>query len=82
MNLPYRTTETEGDDYHVTNHGTIVTITPLTQDAADWIDENVATEDWQWMGGALAIEPRYAGELLYGMQEDGLTSNVRVECNA
>lgn len=66
-------------DIEVQNHGSIVSLTPLTDAGRDWIDENVASEDWQWMGGSLNIEPRYAGELLYGAQEAGLAMNVEVQ---
>jgi hypothetical protein len=65
-------------DYEVSDHGSIWTIRPISDAARDWIDENVGAEDWQWMGGALAIEPRYAGDILFAMQEEGFTSNVEV----
>jgi hypothetical protein len=65
-------------DYYVENSGSIVTITPQSDAAKEWIDENVHTESWQWLGRALGVEARYAGDLLYGMQEAGLTSNVTV----
>lgn len=59
-------------DVQITNHYSIFTFLPLTDEAREWIDENVAYEDWQWSGGALAVEPRYAAELASGMQNDGL----------
>lgn len=68
------------NDFHVTDEGSIVLITPYSQDAKDWLENNIG-EDAMYFGPSLAVEHRYAGEILYGMQEDGLTSNVRVECN-
>lgn len=65
-------------DYTVTNHGSIVLIAPHSQAADEWLDENIG-DDAMWFGGALAVEPRYVGDILYGMQEAGLTSNVTVE---
>lgn len=65
-------------DYEVTDHGSIVAVLPLTDAARDWIDENIG-DDAMYFGPALAIEHRYAGDILYGMQEAGLTSNVTVE---
>jgi hypothetical protein len=28
-----------------------------------WIDENVVCEPWQWLGGALCVDRRYARDL-------------------
>lgn len=69
---------TDGNDIEYTNHGSIITMAPLTQAAADWVLENLP-DDAQTFGGAICIEPRYFGDIAYGAQEDGLTSNVRVE---
>jgi hypothetical protein len=66
------------NDLHYTNHGSIITMQPLTQAARDWIADHIP-EDAQTFGDAVCIEPRYFGEIAYGAQEDGLTSNVRVE---
>ncbi|USM11452.1 hypothetical protein vBCbaSRXM_7 [Citromicrobium phage vB_CbaS-RXM] len=65
-------------DHTVRNEGSIITITPHSAAARDWIAENV-DPDAHWFGPALCVEPRYAGELLYGMQEAGLESNITVE---
>jgi hypothetical protein len=45
----------------------------MTAAGRDWIDENVASEDWQWMGLSLAVDVRYVENLVEGMQEAGLT---------
>ncbi len=55
----------------ISHRGTIVTFTPLDDDARAWLDENVC--DAFWYGEGLAVEPRYAGELAWGAQEDGLS---------
>jgi hypothetical protein len=65
-------------DIHYTNHGSIITMQPLTEAARDWMAEHLP-EDAMGFGDSIAIEPRYFGEIAYGAQEDGLTSNVRVE---
>lgn len=44
---------------------------PLTCAATEWIEENVGGET-QWIGGALAVETRYAEDLALGMMADGL----------
>jgi len=56
-------------DVIVDNYGSIVGLAPMTQAARDWIEENVATESWQWLGGVLNVESRYAADLVVGMQE-------------
>ena len=53
-------------------HGSVVLIRPLTPGAREWIDQNVGPEPWQWMGGALACEPRYVADLVDGMIADGM----------
>jgi hypothetical protein len=51
------------DDFLFTDHGSIIAIVPLTKAAIKWIDENVVSEPWQWLGGALCVDPRYARDL-------------------
>lgn len=59
-------------DVSVANHGTLFTFTPLTERAKEWMEENVQSEPWQWLGNSLTVEHRYAGELANGMVEHGL----------
>lgn len=61
-------------DISVENHGSIFLFTPHTQQASDWISENVS-DDSQWFGNSLAVEARYAQDLANGMQSDGLNLN-------
>jgi hypothetical protein len=58
-------------DIQITNHGSIFLFAPLTNAASDWIDENV-DPGAQWLGGSLAVEPRYASDLANGMADAGL----------
>jgi hypothetical protein len=55
-------------DVQVENHGSIVLVRPLSDEAASWLHENT---DGTWWGGALAGEPRYVDDLLEGMLGDG-----------
>ena len=50
-------------DFLIADHGSIVSIMPMTQAALKWIDENVVSEPWQWLGGALCVDLRYARDL-------------------
>ena len=59
-------------DVRVNDQGSVVLLQPITEAASDWIDENIESEGWQWFGGALAVEHRYADAIIEGMQSDGL----------
>lgn len=52
--------------------GSVVGFTPRTAEGRDWIDENVQSEDWQWMGRTLWIDHRFAEDLTDGMADAGL----------
>jgi hypothetical protein len=59
-------------DVLVANGGTVFTFCPLTTRAKTWIDDNVQTESYHWLGNVLVVEYRYACGLALGMQQDGL----------
>jgi hypothetical protein len=50
-------------DFLIADHGSIISIMPISQAALKWIDENVVCEPWQWLGGALCVDRRYARDL-------------------
>jgi hypothetical protein len=58
-------------DVDLALHGSIDLLTPLTPEAQAWVKENIP-DDAQWFGGALAVEPRYAPDIVQGMIDDGL----------
>lgn len=58
-------------DIEVENHGTIFLLRPLTTAGQEWLNEHIP-EDAQTMGNAVACEPRYAIDIVVGMQRDGL----------
>lgn len=68
----------DGNDIEYTNHGSLITMAPLTPAASEWILENLPG-DAPMFGGQVCIEPRYFGDIAFGAQEAGLTSNVWVE---
>lgn len=59
-------------DVEVENHGSVFMFRPRTELAKEWVAAHVQLEDWQWMGGAFAVEHRYAGDLALGMIDAGL----------
>lgn len=58
-------------DVSIENHGSIMLFRLLTPAATEFVDEHVS-EDAQFFGGALCVEPRYAQDLAEGMIEAGL----------
>lgn len=58
-------------DVNVVNHGSLFAFELLTMEAREWVDQNVS-DDTQFFGGALMVEPRYALNLARGMQNAGL----------
>ena len=55
-------------DIQVENHGSIFLVKPLTNKAIKWLQENT---NGQWLGNALACEPRYIEDLVEGLYEEG-----------
>lgn len=62
----------EPSDFKVVNHGSIILFTPHTDEAKQWIDDNIS-DDAQFWGDSLVVEPRYAGPLANGIAGDGLS---------
>jgi len=60
-------------DVRIESHGSIVVVQPMTPAARTWLDANVSSEPWQWMGDGLCVDWRYATELAAGMMADGLS---------
>ena len=58
-------------DFLIADHGSIVSIMPISEAALKWIDENVVCEPWQWLGGALCVDRRYARYLTDGIAAAG-----------
>lgn len=55
------------------NHGSIATIHPNMDSFAefwDWVADNIGDDYIEWAGG-LAVEHRYAHDLLAGLEDDG-----------
>ena len=60
-------------DVHIINSGSIVTFYPCSKAAKDWLHENVAAEPFQWFGGNLCVEHRYADDLINALIAEGLS---------
>ena len=58
-------------DFQIADHGTVISIRPLNETASQWLDENVVSEPWQWVQGALCVEARFARDLLIEIEQAG-----------
>ena len=58
-------------DFIVENHGSIFLLRPVSPAASEWVSERIP-EDAQWFGDAVAVEHRYIGDIVDGIQNDGL----------
>src|SRR5437764_6123825 len=70
--MPYAQQTYPQADFRVTYHGTITTITPLSDACREWVEENVEIEPWQRFGTSIAIESRYVEQLAEAMIGEGL----------
>lgn len=57
--------------------GTVWLIEPLTECGKQWLEGEVYSEPWQWLGSALGVEWRCVSFLLEAAEEDGLTIKVK-----
>jgi hypothetical protein len=61
-------------DFCITYHGTVATLDVLSGAAREWVEENVQTEPWQWLGRSrVGIDPGYAEELRAALAEAGFS---------
>jgi hypothetical protein len=49
-------------DFLIADRGSIVSIMPMTQAEVDRRERRLS-EPWQWLGGALCVDRRYARDL-------------------
>jgi hypothetical protein len=60
-------------DFQIADHGSIISIKPVSEAARTWVDdENVVSEPWQWLGGALCVGIRCARDLIEEIAEADL----------
>jgi hypothetical protein len=60
-------------DFEFVEHGSICLLTPMTPAAHDWADEHIPRDATRWGVSSIVVEPRYAGDILRGVEADGLT---------
>ena len=60
-------------DFQIADYGSIISIQPLNGAARQWLYENVVSEPWQSVQGALCVEARFARDLIIEIEQAGLT---------
>lgn len=58
-------------DFHVNNCGSIVILNATTVAGIEWAQGHLPEDALRW-GNGYVIEPRYLGDILDGILEDGL----------
>lgn len=59
-------------DFIVENHGSIFLLRPLSEAAREWATKHIPEDAQNW-GDAVVVEHRYIGDIVAGIQADGLT---------
>jgi len=59
-------------DVLVCKAGTVFVFCPLTSAAKQWVEENVQSEPFQWLGDSLVVDHRFAWGLGQGLKDAGL----------
>jgi len=67
---------THPTDVLVSNHGSLWLVEPVSDAARDWLNENLSAER-QYLGRAVAVEPRYVDDLVRGLQSGGFIVRSR-----
>lgn len=60
-------------DFRVDDHGSILVLTALTDEAREWADEHLPADRMAWGRCGTVVEPRYIGDIVEGIEADGLT---------
>ena len=58
-------------DFKVQNEGNIYLLLPVSEQARAWVEEHLP-EDRQYFGRAVVVEHRYIGDIVGGIQAEGL----------
>ena len=60
-------------DFRVHNQGSVVGFTPVSGAARAFIEDEVASEPWQWLGSTLWVDWRAAQGLVDFIGENGFS---------
>lgn len=60
-------------DIELINQGSMIGFRPITDKGKAFIDNNLETEAWQWLGPVLYIDQRMAPKIISAAEDEGLT---------
>jgi hypothetical protein len=58
----------------VSDQGSVVGFTPMTEAAKAFLTEKVAAEPWQFLAGTLWVDHHMVANLIEGIESEGLSS--------
>ena len=59
-------------DFDLANHGSIFILDAVTHKANLWVDDHLPNDAMHWGPCGTVIEPRYVGDIVHGIVNDGL----------
>lgn len=60
-------------DFSIINHGSIVTLTPTSAAAHEWIGEHIPETSMRWGACSIVVEPRFVENIIDGITDAGLS---------
>lgn len=57
-------------------NGSVVLFGPNTQEGREWMNSELQSEPWQWLGGSLVVDARFAQGLIDEAEVGGLSVSV------
>ena len=70
--MPHETAVQVEFDFDLSNHGSICILNAITHKASLWVDDHLPNDALHWGPCSIVIEPRYVGNILQGIVDDGL----------
>jgi hypothetical protein len=65
-----------GKDFELNDEGTIVQFRPMNPEALEWLQDDVLSQGWQWLGNSLCVQREAAGGLVDAIRENGFTLEI------
>ena len=60
-------------DFEIADHGSICLLTPMTEAAHDWVEQNLPEDRMTWGQCSIVVEPRCLPPIIHGIKDEGLT---------
>jgi hypothetical protein len=75
IELGKATVVVEAVDFVIADHGTLVSLAPMTKKAKEATGEGgiIESQPWQWLGCSLMVDHRMADNLIENLRNDGFS---------